>query len=70
MWQPIEYCPKNGTDFDVWAKTWISKKDEFIYKRFTNCYWRSENSTKGYGLEGVPDNWKATYWMPIPKGPE
>jgi len=68
MWQPIETCPKDGTEFDVWAKRWIASDDKFIYRRFADSTWLTRQQAGKPGVV-IDDGWRPTHWMPIPDGP-
>lgn len=77
LWQDISTAPKYdgcigniGPKIDILAKIWIAKKDEFEFKRFTDCYWREKFDNTPARWRGVEDGWHAVAWMPIPKIPK
>lgn len=63
-WQPIETCPKDGSEFDVWVEHEIDGGD-----RYADVHWadgladRMEYSID-YGMR------KATHWRPQPPSPQ
>lgn len=71
-WQPIETAPKDGTNVDLWAKCWRAQADDFVYQRFTDCWWTKGDSMTGrhehwVGFESL--SWYPTHWMPLPPPP-
>lgn len=63
-WQPIDTAPKTSPiRLDIWAKRWVSKTDDFEYRRFPDCYWRSTH------FAGLPKDWHPTHWLQAPNPP-
>lgn len=71
-WCSIETAPKDGTKIDIWAKTWLPDKDEFVGRRFPDCYWYKPpwDSNKQPGWEGIPAGYRPTHWKPLPESPK
>jgi hypothetical protein len=68
-WEPIETAPRKG-NFDVWAKHWLPNDDQFIWRRFPDCYMHLVlDSLDRCELKGVPREWCATHWMELPSPP-
>jgi len=67
-WRPFETAPRDQP-FDVWAKSWDSKTDQFSFQRFPSCHYQPNGFLMG--LTDLRDwrDWHATHWMPIPPGP-
>lgn len=75
-WHPIVSAPKsnnrsynpNGesTTIDILAKRWFIENDAFKFMRFTDCEWDWNDKR----WTGVPPDWLAVAWMPIPAMPE
>lgn len=69
-WQPIETAVRkdsgNTIAIDLWAKRWVSEKDDFEFRRFTDCVWMPASNRWG----GLDHNWRATHWMPLPEPPK
>lgn len=61
-WKNIMTAPTTGR-IDIWAKRWIAKEDEFEFKRFPDCFWRSTH------FSGMPKEWCPTHWLPAPAPP-
>jgi len=76
-WRDISEAPKYDRTnrgrvvyIDILAKIWLKDKDTFEFKRFPNCYWRDKfDNTSAHWL-GVPEDWRAVAWMPIPEIPK
>lgn len=66
----IETFPKDGKFRDVWAKKWRAKSNDFVWKRFVNCYIPKhvpDNYTNILEcLKGIPtDEWRPIYWTEV-----
>lgn len=72
-WQPIACAPKDGSYFDVWAKSWIASQDRFEFRRFTDCYFArpldSAFDSQRTELNGVEKDWCAVHWIAPPEAP-
>ena len=68
IWEPIEKWDRK-TNVDILAKTWVPETDGFKFSRFTNCVavFSAKDEKR---ISGVPDNYKAVAFMPIPKIPK
>lgn len=51
------------TPVDIWAKRWVSGKDTFDGRRFTDC------QKRGGVWQGIDDGWFPTHYMVIPAAP-
>lgn len=77
-WQPIETCPKDGSEFLAWVQAeYSSRDDEGNHHRTEISFidiisWRWDPVTGPYhGLQFSPIRDPApTHWMPLPEPPE
>lgn len=74
-WRDISSAPKQHHQHDFYriailAKIWISSKDEFEFKRFTDCVWHEKFENTPAHWQGVENGWRAVAWMPIPETPK
>ncbi len=64
-WQPIETAPRDKAMIDIWAKQWNAKTDEFEFRRFAGCFFDESGN-----IWGMPTDYRATHWMPLPEPPK
>lgn len=69
-WRPIETAPRDGTEIDLWAKTWSAYDDSFVFKRFPGCYWRERFENSRAEWVHLEAGWYATHWQPLPPPPK
>lgn len=72
-WQPIETLTKHrDRKVDLWVKWWRADTDTFDGRRYTNCYWNSEQeSWQSLDLAAgeFPKNVRVTHWRDMPLSP-
>ena len=70
-WQPIETAPKKRK-IDIWAKTWVSRADAFLFERFPDCRWDEGDSmcNRLPCWSGLPTSYFPTHWMERPEPPK
>lgn len=70
-WQDIASAP-NDRKIDLWAKSWLSDADRFIFERFPDCRYDKGDSmcNRAPSWRGLPDRWHATHWRDVPLSPE
>jgi hypothetical protein len=66
-WQPIETAPKDGTRVDLLAKCWRPTYDDFVYRRFPNCWWMKDGEFTPSSAHWVDldNDWCPTHWVPL-----
>jgi hypothetical protein len=70
MWKEIETAPQDGTQIDVWAKSWDGDSGTFVFRRFAEVIWNDE--AKRWKPRNVPPlsrKWHVTHWTEIVDGP-
>lgn len=74
QWQPIETCPRDGTEFQAWVfdpsrlahemRGWWEPKCRFDGDTFE--IWTRVD----YDMDGWESGYRATHWLPLPAPPK